>query len=76
MARMPCWAPHGTGAVTIFDATTYAIKRVIDLPVHPNSLALSADGRTLYVTVKVARDKTHPAWREDARGSIVRIDLG
>ncbi len=68
--------PHGTGAVTIFDATTYALKRVIDLPVHPNSLALSADGRTLYVTVKITWDKTHPAWREDARGSLVRIDLG
>lgn len=68
--------PHDTGAVTIFDATTYALKRVIDLPVHPNSLALSPDGQTLYVTVKVTFDKTHPAWREDARGSIVRIDLG
>ena len=67
--------PRGTGAVTIFDATSYAIKRVIDLPVHPNSLALSPDGQTLYVTVKAASDKKHPAWREDARASVVRIDL-
>lgn len=67
--------PDGTGAVTVFDAQTLAAKRVIDLPAHPNSLALSPDGRTLYVTVKAAHGDTHPAFRADARESVVRIDL-
>lgn len=67
--------PEGTGAVTVIDGASYAVKRSIDLPVHPNSLAVTPDGDTLYVTVKAARSDKHPAYRKDARDSVVRIDL-
>lgn len=65
----------GSGFVSILDAATYEVKRTIDLPVHPNSLALSGDGQTVYVTVKAARSDKHPAYRKDAQDSVVRIDL-
>ncbi|HVR49170.1 MAG TPA: YncE family protein [Pseudorhodoferax sp.] len=67
--------PEGTGAVTVVDGASYAVKRTIDLPVHPNSLAVTPDGDTLYVTVKTTRSDKHPAFRKDARESLVRIDL-
>ncbi len=67
--------PQGTGAVTVFDATTYAVKRVIPMPVHPNSLALSPNGQTLYVTVKAPRSDKHGSFRKDGNESVVRIDL-
>ncbi|THU05091.1 YncE family protein [Lampropedia puyangensis] len=65
----------GTGFVSILDGTTFAIKRTIDLPVHPNSLALSPNGQTLYVTVKAPHGDKHPAFRKDAKDGVVRIDL-
>ncbi|KAF1022399.1 MAG: putative protein YncE [Paracidovorax wautersii] len=65
----------GSGFVSILDATTYSLKRTIELPVHPNSLALSPDGQTLYVTVKAARSDKQAAWRKDAKDIVVRIDL-
>lgn len=65
----------GTGFVSILDATTYATKRTLDLPVHPNSLALSPNGQTLYITVKVLHGDKHPAWRKNGKDSVVRIDL-
>ena len=67
--------PEGTGAVTVIDGASYAVKRSIDLPVHPNSLAVTPDGDTLYVTVKAPRNDKHPAFRKDSRESLVRIDL-
>ncbi|MGB6103236.1 MAG: YncE family protein [Pusillimonas sp.] len=67
--------PNGSGALTFIDATTYEVKRTLDLPVHPNSLALTPDGATLYVTVKAPHGDKHPAWRKDALDSVVRIDL-
>lgn len=67
--------PEGTGGVTVLDADSFAVKRQLDLPVHPNSLALSPDGQTLYVTVKAPHGDKHPAYRKDARDSLVRIDL-
>lgn len=67
--------PTGTGAVTVFDADTFAVKHVYDLPAHPNSLALSDDGKTIYVTVKAPHGEKHPAARKDALDSVVRIDL-
>lgn len=65
----------GTGFVSILDATTYATKRTLDLPVHPNSLALSPNGQTLYITVKAPHGDKHPAWRKNGKDSVVRIDL-
>lgn len=67
--------PSGTGQITVIDANTYAVKRTLDVPVHPNSLALSADGQTLFATVKVPRGDKHPAYKKDARDSVARIDL-
>lgn len=66
--------PEGTGAVTVIDADSFAVKRSISLPVHPNSLALSDDGQSLFVTVKAPRDK-HPAFVKGGNDSVVRIDL-
>src|SRR5690606_19715656 len=66
--------PNGSGGLSFIDGATYQVKRSIDLPVHPNSLALSPDGDTLYVTVKAPHGDTHPAWRKDALDSVVRID--
>ena len=40
-----------------------------------NSLALTPDGKTLYVTVKGPHGDKHPAWRADGLDSVVRIDL-
>lgn len=65
----------GTGAVTIIDAASYTVRRVLDLPAHPNSLALNADGRSLYVTVRRAYADVNPHFRKGGRDSVVRIDL-
>jgi DNA-binding beta-propeller fold protein YncE len=67
--------PEGTGALTVIDGASYLVKRSIDLPVHPNSLAVTPDGNTLYVSVKAPRGEKHPAFRKDGRESLVRIDL-
>lgn len=66
--------PNGTGGVTVIDAQSYAVKRSIALPVHPNSLAVTPDGNTLYVTVKAPREK-HPAFVQGGNESVVKIDL-
>jgi DNA-binding beta-propeller fold protein YncE len=66
--------PNGTGKITVVDARSNTVKRSIDLPVHPNSLALSPDGSVLYATVKAAGAK-HPAYKEGALDSVVRIEL-
>lgn len=68
-------SPDGTGAVTVLDGASFAIKKRIDLPVHPNSLAFSPDGQSLYVSVKAPHGDKHPAWRKGAKDSLVRIDL-
>lgn len=66
--------PQGTGKLTVIDARSYAVKRSLDVPVHPNSLAVSPDGQVLYVSVKAAGNK-HPAYKEGAPDSVVRIEL-
>lgn len=68
-------SPAGTGSLTVIDGNSYSVNRRIDLPVHPNSVALSANGQTAYVTVKAPHGDDHPAWRKGAQDSIVRIDL-
>ena len=65
---------EGAGAVTVIDAVNYSVKQVFDLPAHPNSLALNADGRSLYVTIKRA-GAANPHFRKGGRDSVVRIDL-
>jgi len=61
-----------SGKLLSLDATTYAVKQTWDLPPNPNSLLLSADGQTLYVTVKQAFNKDHSTNGPD---SVVRIAL-
>ena len=41
-----------SGKVSVVDAKTYRVLETIDTPTHPNSLALSDDGQTLFVSVK------------------------
>ncbi|WP_407074328.1 YncE family protein, partial [Salmonella enterica] len=40
------------GKVSVIDAKTYNVVKTIDTPTYPNRLALSADGKKLYVSVK------------------------
>lgn len=61
-----------SGKVLSLDATSYAVKQSWDLPPHPNSLLLSADGQSLYVTVKQAFNKDHSTNGPD---SVARISL-
>jgi len=61
-----------SGNVLSLDATTYAVKQRWPLPPNPNSLLLSADGQTLFVTVKQPFNKDHSTQGPD---SVVRIAL-
>lgn len=61
-----------SGKVLSLDATSYALKKSWSLKPNPNSLLLSADGQTLYVTVKQAFNKDHST---DGPDSVVRIAL-
>lgn len=60
------------GKVLSLDATSYALKKSWDLPPNPNSMLLSADGQTLFVTVKQPFNKDHSTSAPD---SVVRIAL-
>ncbi|MBS0897051.1 YncE family protein [Pantoea dispersa] len=60
------------GKVLQLDATTYAVKNSWTLPAHPNSLLVSPDGQTLYVTVKQGLNKDRSPQGPD---SVVRITL-
>lgn len=61
-----------SGKLLILDSNTYAVKKELSLPPHPNSLLLSADGQVLYVTVKQGFNKDHSTKGPD---SIVRVPL-
>ncbi|WP_158783405.1 YncE family protein [Pantoea sp. BAV 3049] len=54
------------------DATTYAVKNSWSFDSHPNSLLVSDDGQTLYVTVKQDFNKDNSTKGPD---SIARISL-
>lgn len=54
------------------DGTTYAVKNSWSFDSHPNSLELSPDGQTLYVSIKQPLDKSHTAKGPD---SVARITL-
>ncbi|WP_414060537.1 YncE family protein [Rahnella inusitata] len=53
------------GKVSVIDAKTYKVLHTIDTPVHPNSLALSEDGQTLFVSIKQASSKQKEASEPD-----------
>ncbi|NPD14801.1 YncE family protein [Xinfangfangia sp. D13-10-4-6] len=67
--------PMGTGGLAVIDAQSYAIKAQLDLPPHPNSLELSADGQLLFVTVKMPFNKQNPTWVEGKPDAVLRLDL-
>lgn len=60
------------GRVSIVDADTHAEKRSVRAGPNPNSLALSADGTALYVTVKTPFTRTYTASGVE---SVLRIPL-
>lgn len=48
-ARNEAYVTHRqAGKVSVIDAKSYKVVKTFDTPTHPNSLALSADGKTLY----------------------------
>lgn len=60
------------GKVSVIDAKTYKVVKTFDTPTHPNSLVLSADGKTLYVSVKQKSTKQQEATQPD---DVIRIAL-
>ncbi|EFF6663442.1 TPA: YncE family protein [Escherichia coli] len=60
------------GKVSVIDAKSYKVVKTFDTPTHPNSLALSADGKTLYVSVKQKSTKQQEATQPD---DVIRIAL-
>lgn len=72
-ARREIYISHrDQGTVSIVDADTRQTKRSVRAAPNPNSLALSADGKALYVTVKTPFTKTYAASGVE---SVVRIPL-
>lgn len=72
-ARRELYITHREqGRVSIVDADTLAEKRSVRAGPNPNSLALSADGKALYVTVKTPFTSSYTASGVE---SILRIPL-
>ena len=72
-ARNEAYVTHRqAGKVSVIDAKSYKVVKSFDTPPHPNSLALSADGKTLYVSVKQKSTKQQEATQPD---DVIRIAL-
>lgn len=72
-ARNEAYVTHRqAGKVSVIDAKSYNVVKTFDTPTHPNSLALSADGKTLYVSVKQKSTKQQEATQPD---DVIRIAL-
>ncbi|HII2331269.1 TPA: PQQ-binding-like beta-propeller repeat protein [Escherichia coli] len=72
-ARNEAYVTHRqAGKVSVIDAKTYKVVKTFDTPTHPNSLSLSADGKTLYVSVKQKSTKQQEATQPD---DVIRIAL-
>ncbi|MEF5021207.1 YncE family protein [Escherichia coli] len=72
-ARNEAYVTHRqAGKVSVIDAKSYKVVKRFDTPTHPNSLALSADGKTLYVSVKQKSTKQQEATQPD---DVIRIAL-
>ncbi|EFH8655566.1 TPA: YncE family protein [Escherichia coli] len=72
-ARNEAYVTHRqAGKVSVIDAKSYKVVKTFDTPTHPNSLALSADGKTLYVSVKQKSTKQQEATQPD---DVIRIPL-
>ncbi|EEW9497544.1 YncE family protein [Escherichia coli] len=72
-ARNEAYVTHRqAGKVSVIDAKSHKVVKTFDTPTHPNSLALSADGKTLYVSVKQKSTKQQEATQPD---DVIRIAL-
>lgn len=72
-ARNEAYVTHReAGKVSVIDTKTYKVTKTFDTPVFPNSLALSSDGQTLYVTVKQKSTRQQEATQPD---DVIRIAL-
>ena len=72
-ARNEAYVTHRqAGKVSVIDAKSYKVVKTCDTPTHPNSRALSADGKTLYVSVKQKSTKQQEATQPD---DVIRIAL-
>ena len=72
-ARNEAYVTHRqAGKVSVIDAKSYKVVKTFVTPTHPNSLALSADGKTLYVSVKQKSTKQQEATQPD---DVIRIAL-
>lgn len=72
-ARNEAYVTHRqAGKVSVIDAKSYKVVKTFDTPTHPDSLALSADGKTLYVSVKQKSTKQQEATQPD---DVIRIAL-
>lgn len=72
-ARNEAYVTHRqAGKVSVIDAKSYKVVKTFDTPTHPNSLAMSADGKTLYVSVKQKSTKQQEATQPD---DVIRIAL-
>ncbi|MCX1348951.1 YncE family protein [Escherichia coli] len=72
-ARNEAYVTHRqAGKVSVIDAKSYKVVKTFDTLTHPNSLALSADGKTLYVSVKQKSTKQQEATQPD---DVIRITL-
>ncbi|VDC33953.1 YncE family protein [Pseudogemmobacter humi] len=67
--------PDGQGGLTIIDGGDYSVTHRQSLPAHPNSLDVSEDGQTLFLTVKVPTEEGRPGYRPGALDSVIRLDL-
>ena len=72
-ARNEAYVTHRqAGKVSVIDAKSYKVVKTFDTPTHPNSLSQSADGKTLYVSVKQKSTKQQEATQPD---DVIRIAL-
>ena len=72
-ARNEAYVTHRqAGKVSVIDGKTYKVVKTFDTPTHPNSLVLSPDGKTLYVSVKQASTRDKEATDPD---EVIRIAL-
>ncbi|UNK30738.1 YncE family protein [Serratia plymuthica] len=72
-ARNEVYVTHRkAGEVSVIDAKSYKLLNTLKTPTHPNSLALSPDGQTLYVSVKQASSREKEATAPD---DVIRIAL-
>lgn len=72
-ARNEAYVTHRkAGQVSVIDGKTNKVVKTFATPTFPNSLALSADGQTLYVTVKQESTREKEATQPD---DVIRIAL-